>query len=239
MGYANIIEGSTFNTTLSINNGDTWVRGCIFENIGSNGNGIRVRGCNHVKISDCVFRNIQGYGILLSSLGGTNDVIIEKCIIHDTLLSGIHATQKEDLLGNISLTHSNLIIKDNIVFRSNYDEHHHNIYVQSRGAIITGNTCFGSLGNNISVRSGCTVSNNTCFDAVKSCIRYFPDHTSTPEHNTVIIENNTVRNGYDNNNKSPLISLLDAYDKPDVYLAETYIIRYNTAWSYTSDRYCI
>jgi len=233
MSYTNIVENQTFNTQLSVNTSDTWVRNCIIENV-TVGQGIRIRGCSNVLISNCTIRNNTGYGILLSGEGGTDRVTVQDCLIHDTGLSGIHAAQPE----GSGVFHTNAIFRHNEIYNSGNSDLHHNIYSQAINALIEGNTCHGTDGNNISIRVPSTIRGNICYDSGKASIRYFSDHDKGA-YNTVTIENNIIWNDDPTTNGSPLISLLDETSAPDSYIPDTFIIRFNTVWSLAATRHGI
>ncbi len=225
-----IIENQDFTSPLILDTGDdnTLIIGSSFHDI--SGDAIIMRNVSNVYIKDCYIYNIQGNGIVLRSTGGTDGVTIEGCEIHDTQKNGIIA--KQNLDDNVD--HTNLVIKDNVLYNNGSHPLNHGIYVQTQDAKVLNNEVYGSSGNGISIRSSGLVSGNKVWGSYKSCIRYFNDNVKGSS-DILLIENNVCYLTL-GGKLSPAIGLLWTNDASPEWAVAKYIIRFNTVVLYTSDR---
>ncbi|MEO0946192.1 MAG: right-handed parallel beta-helix repeat-containing protein [Pseudomonadota bacterium] len=191
--YDTIIDGATFNSTLSLGSDDsnTLIINSTFENI--NGSGITMRGAENVTIANSTFRNIDDFGILLRSSGSTDNVTIMGNSFENIGGDGIHAAKRfED-----DVDHTNLIIYDNDLHDIGTNGfYYHGIYVQSSEAVVWGNDLTGTVGaNGISIRGDGIVHDNyvdvTSGREYGSGIKYFSDH-KTGDSKLLTISDNVV-----------------------------------------------
>jgi parallel beta-helix repeat protein len=231
--WDNIIKDQVFNNTLILDEDDhgTLIIGATFTDI--NGDAIFLRNVSNVYIKDCIIYDVTGSGIVLSSLGGTENITIDGCRIYNTLHSGIIAKQNVDK----EVDHENLVIKNSVLFNNGSDGHGHNIYMQASDSVIEKNTVYDSRGNGISIRSSGIVRQNKIWGSVKSCIRYFSDNFPG-KSNELLIENN-VCYLEDKGEGSPGISLAMEDDKPESWIVEKFIIRFNTVVVVPASRFGI
>lgn len=225
-----IIENQDFTSPLTLDSGDDniLIIGSSFHDI--LGDAIVMRNVSNVYIKDCSIYNIQGNGIVLRSTGGTDKVTIEGCKIYDTQKNGI--ISKQNLDENVN--HTNLVIKNNILYNNGTHPLNHGIYVQTQDAQVLNNEIYGSSGNGISIRSSGVVSGNKVWDSFKSCIRYFNDNVKGSS-DVLFIENNVCYLTL-GGKLSPAIGLLWTNDTPPEWAVAKYVIRFNTIVLYTSDR---
>lgn len=225
-----IIENQDFKTPLYLDVGDdnVLIIDSTFHDI--NEDAITLRNASNVYIKNCVIHGISGNGIVLSSTGNTDVVIIDGCTIYDTTENGILAKQNSVE----GLEHGRLEIKNNTLYNNGSNELDHGLYVLAQDSIIQNNEIHGSAGNGISIRSSGVVSGNKIWDTQKSCIRYFGDN-ETGLSNTLLIENNVCRLAR-GGAQSPGISLLWWEDASPDWIVDNYIIRFNTIVVYTDQR---
>lgn len=225
-----IIENQDFKTPLYLDVGDdnVLIIDSTFHDI--NEDAITLRNASNVYIKNCVIHGISGNGIVLSSTGKTDLVIIDGCTIYDTTENGILAKQN-----NVEgVEHARLEIKNNTLYNNGSSELDHGLYVLAQDSIIQNNEVHGSAGNGISIRSSGVVSGNKIWDTQKSCIRYFGDN-ETGLSNTLLVENNVCRLTQ-GGAQSPAISLLWWEDASPNWIVDNYIIRFNTIIVYTDQR---
>jgi hypothetical protein len=225
-----IIENQVFKTPLNLDEGDdnVLIINSTFYNI--NEDAITLRNVSNVYIKDCVIHGISGNGIVLSSIGKTDNVTIDGCTIYDTTKNGIIA--KQDHVERIN--HTRLVIKNNTLYNNGSSELDHGLYVLAQDTIIQNNEIHESAGNGISIRSSGIVSGNKIWDTQKSCIRYFSDNETGPS-NTLLIENNTCHLTLGGAG-SPAISLLWWEEASPKWIVDNYIIRFNTVVVFTDER---
>ena len=225
-----IIENQEFKTPLKLDKGDNNVLiiNSTFYNI--NEDAITLRNVSNVYIKNCVIHGISGNGIVLSSIGKTDNITIDGCTIYDTTKNGIIAKQN-----NVDgVEHTQLVIKNNKLYNNGSSELDHGLYVLAQDTIIQNNEIYESAGNGISIRSSGIVRGNKIWDTQKSCIRYFSDNETGPS-NTLLVENNTcylTQGGA----QSPAVSLLWAEDTSPSWVVDNYIIRFNTIIVLTEQR---
>lgn len=207
---------------------DVWVRGCRIKDTSSDG--IFIRDVERVKVSGCEISGVKGQGgIRLSATGGSKDVLLLGNHIHDVAENGINASQRAD----DDVHHDGLIIRDNLVERTGMEANDgltHGLYVQSRDAVIEGNTVRESTdGNGISIRSTIHVHRNIVEGWAKSGIRYYSDHDRG--EGAVLIENNMLWGA----GSGAAIEARFAPETPDRFVATRVIVRFNTVIS-TNDK---
>lgn len=233
-GFSMVIQGYTSDQGLRIVGpawNDVWVRDCRIKDTASDG--VFIRDVERVKISGCEISGVRGQGgIRLSATGGSRDVTLEGNHIHDVAENGINASQRAD----DDVHHERLIVRDNFVERTGLEASDgltHGLYIQSREAVIEGNTVLESMdGNGISIRSTITVRRNIVRGWAKSGIRYYSDHDRG--EGAVLIENNMVRG----QGSGAAIEARFAPEAPERFVAREIVARFNTIVS-DSDRAAI
>jgi hypothetical protein len=229
--WETIIDNQDFTQPLNLDTGDdhTLIINATFHDIDSSA--IMIRNVSNVYIKDCLIHDINGDGIVLRSTGGSQNVTIDGCTIYNTARSGIIAKQRSKQ----GVNHTNLIIKNNIVYNSGKTKYDHNIYVQTTDSLIENNVIHGSSGHGISIRSSGVIRGNKIWDTRKSCIRYYSDNVAEVS-SALTIENNICYQT-EPGAGSPAISLLWANSMPEARLVHDYYIRFNTVVLFTGERY--
>lgn len=203
---------------------DVWVRGCRITD--AQGDGIFIRDVERVKISGCEISGVKGQGgIRLSATGGSKDVLLLENHIHDVAENGINASQRSD----DDVHHDGLVVRGNLVERTGLEADSgltHGLYIQSRDALIEGNTVRQSNdGNGISVRSTSHVRHNVVQGWAKSAIRYYSDHDRG--QGPILIEGNMIHGA----GSGAAIELRFAPEAPERFVARRAIVRFNTVAS--------
>jgi hypothetical protein len=228
--WKKVIESQNFTDTLNLDTGDdnTLILNATFHDI--DGAAITLRNVKNVYIKNCLIYNIKENGIVLRSTGGSQNVTIDGCTIHNIGRSGILAKRPHEG-GN----HTNLVIKNNTIYKTGKTEYDHSIYVQAADSRIYNNTLYTTGGNGVSIRTSGIVSGNRIRDAQKSCIRYYSNHIPGPSQ-ALYIQNNLCYQTRSYTGSAG-ISLVRANETSETWLVQNYYVRFNTVVIFTAQRY--
>lgn len=193
--YDRVIVGETFTETVYVDQdyNNTLFIDCIFRDI--DGYGMKLGDVSNVTIYNCAFENISETGILLRSTLSTDSVSIISNTFEDIGGDAIHAAKRFET----GVDHQNLLIQDNQIHDVglNGGSIYHGIYTQSSEAVIWGNSITGYVDSNaISIRGDGIVWDNyinvtSGRDDYGSAIKYYSDH-ETGDSKTLIIADNVI-----------------------------------------------
>ncbi len=228
--FDHVFDGIERTSTLRLD-GHQWdntlVRNCKIHDTG--GNGIFIKNVDNVVIQNCEIYNVEN-GVKTSSVGGSTNVVIDGCFIHEVSEDGIKTNQH---FPN-SIDTPGVIIRNNRITNVGLGQTtygRHPLYIQTQDFLIENNTIYGARhGNGISIRSSGIVRCNTVSgtsELNKPGIRYFSDNEKGPSNLLVIEHNNVVSDTTGINLYKPAIRKYDGQSPPD-HVAKNFIIRYNT-----------
>jgi len=229
--FDNVIDGVERTSTLRLD-GHEWdntlVRNCKIHDT-AGGDGIFIKNVDNVVIQNCEIYNVEN-GIKTSSVGGSTNVVIDGCFIHEVSENGIKANQHfPNSIGSPGIIIRNNRITNVGLGQTGYGRHP--LYIQTQDFLIENNTIYGARhGNGISIRSSGIVRYNTVSgtsELNKHGIRYFSDNEKGPTNLLVIENNNVVSDAIGIDLYKPAVRKYDNQPPPD-HVVKNFIIRYNS-----------